>query len=1310
MTSTSNARPKFNPEQEQAIMTEGQNILVSASAGSGKTMVLVERILKKVQQNITSVSELIVVTFTEMAAKEMKERLEDKLKKLVSETSNPDLQRKWLKEIESLPQAHIQTLHSFCLFVLKNYFHVIDIDPNFALITDEVVIHNIYQEAWGNVCNKIFNEQLSLSKKDYESLLNQYSNNISDQAVYDMVLSIYNYSRSHPESELWLDHLSDVSENPERLFQLDLYDRYIIGRLRTSINLALYQLDKAWKIAEKFHEKNQEKYQTVLEMDKAAIEKFQSLLSEAKFQKLSDYWQNINFKSWPPNRSSSNPDDYELINEAKKFREEALDPLKKFLTDLFKFSEETYLEIESKNALNIQKLSVLVKQFSSEIQDIKSRLNVLDYNDLEHLTLDILAPINPVTHKREGSDISREFQENFHEILIDEYQDINEIQASILHWLSRQSHPSLANNLFMVGDVKQSIYGFRMAEPSLFLEKYKGYQQSKDDALIILDQNYRSKNEVLQFTNFIFERIMDHEFGNMSYGAKEALKFGNLSLETGKEQGHFQIEILVHDKNSLEESEELDKSLEAEAHIIAQKIQALIKQPFMIFDKKYKGEGNPYRPISYKDIVILTATRKPFLTIQQVFQKYGLPIFTQKIENYYQRYEIQLVLAVLKIIDNPFQDIPLVAVLRSFIVGLTDDDLAQIRISNKNGNYYQAVLHYVNHMQEQDDKIDKKWHIFDKLKYFLTKMNEWRQMSLQISVMDLILKIYDDTQILNHFALMTNSDQRLANLHGLYEQAKDFETDGYQGVFAFTKYISEMLENDKDIAEPIVLSENQDYVRLMTVHSSKGLEFPLVFLMDTGKQFNLQDSQSKFIAHRQYGIATKIFDKSINRSFKPLSYDLYREDLKDRLKAEEMRKLYVALTRCEQKLIIVGTVSSQEASQEWIQQAKETSFAHDDSHDQGGNLLVNIQMRQQSKSWLDWILASLGIWDNHGLSITKDFSRDNIHLQYIKSEDISSNIPKESIHSQTQVSQSLQMRDQLIELLEKPTQESKVIQEQYHWKSTYPFQLATRTSSYQSVSELKRMYEEPVNPKLSHFADRRENVSTTNSEISKSEIPNTEIQAIRYTQDTFNPPRFIEEVKGNDAIRKGNANHLLMQHIDFANLKRLASNAYSSYLTQLVEELQSESILSPGDAKLVDIDKIITFLKSDLGSLIQTHHHHVMKEQPFSYRLPASEIFDEIVSESLKTELGSDYLLIHGVIDNYILTDNEIYLIDYKTDRYKSYIHLDKEQQIQAIMTKYYFQLQLYANALKSIYPEKQVHAYIVLLDFETSVKINIQG
>lgn len=1303
------AQPKFNPGQQLAIDTQERNILVSASAGSGKTMVLVQRILKKLISGSASIDELIVVTFTEAAAREMKERLQSKLKEAVNNNRDPVLQRQLLKHIEGLPQAHIQTLHSFCLFVLKNYFHVIDIDPNFTLLTDEVKLQAIYKEAWEQVNEAIFEGDLNISSQEYQELLSIFSTNYSDQPLYQMILNIYHFSRSHPEPQYWLSHLADTSKDFEKVVGLPLFEKYVLNHLSNVIEMGQVYLNKIQHLIYTFTEKNQDKYQQVVDLDRSNLAFLQAGVATKEFEKITQALHSLQFKSWPANSEKKNPDDYEWIAQAKDYRDKMTALFKEEKNQLFQYDESTYQSMELKNAQIIESLMVLSQQFVAEVSKIKQALNVLDYNDLEHLTLEILAPYNVNTQQREKSAIATQFQEKFKELLIDEYQDINEIQGAILYWLSRNSHPELANNLFMVGDVKQSIYGFRMAEPRLFLEKYQAYQKDEEDALIILDANYRSKNEVLQFTNFIFERLMDNEFGEMVYGQQESLKFGDLSLATPEKNQDFKVEILVHDKGSLAETDDIDHSLEAEAHLVAQKIINLKTQGYQIMDKKASHDGKlAYRPVDYKDMVILTATKKPFLTLQQVFQQYDIPIFTQKIENYYQRYEIQLMLALLQIIDNPFQDIPLVAVLRSFIVGLSDEDLAVIRLHRQEGSYYEALLSF---MQEEDssDNHEASEGIHDKVTYLLTILSDFRELSRQVSVMDLILEIYERTQILTHFSTMTHSEQRVANLHGLYEQAKVFESDAYQGLFGFISYILDMMDNDKDIAEPQLISDDQNHVRLMTVHASKGLEFPVVFLMNTGKNFNLQDGNAPYIAHREYGLSTKILNKDLYRTFNPLTYELYRRDLKDRLKSEEMRKLYVALTRCEQKLFIVGTVQSQEKAEKWMNQAKEhaqdqLTIPHSHTTTQH-SLVLQLHMRQKAQSWLDWILAAISVEDIQGISVTKDFPREMISLTFYQTEEIQAGMPDRPIFNQDSDNQALRIRDEFLQALSKDTSQATAMIDHYHWHSVYPYNLASHTSSYQSVSELKRMYEEPLNPKLTHFSDRREVFHQEDPIQSSTDNPG--IQAIRYTEDTFAPPKFMAQSSESLAIRTGNVTHLMLQHLDFSQLSgQLTSEAYRAYIQSSIQKLLDQKVLDSDDANLILVDKIVNFLMSELGQWVISHAGALQREQAFSYRLPAGKIFKNVLDQPYQKALSEDYLLIHGVIDNFILTEDELILIDYKTDRYRPYVQLNRTQQIQAIVDKYYFQVQIYAAALQTIFPRKKIKPWLVLLDFSENVSV----
>lgn len=1288
----------FNDEQWQAIQLKGNNILVSASAGSGKTTVLIERIFNHIRQGFANVDELLVVTFTEAAANEMKERMESRLKEAVSETLDPEEQKRLIQQLALLPKANIQTLHSFCLEVIQNFFYLIDFNPNFSLVTDATQVQLMYQEVWDDMITAIYETNGNtqpITIETYQALLAQYGTVRSDDSLFEMVTEIYRFARSQSNSQRWLNSAHQLSSNFQSITSSKLYQETIQTVIRTNAIQAVKLLTEASDMMRSLSDESITKYEPIIT---AELEQAKELYELSQDTNLEDLFQTINaiqFGKWKPNKKTS--EDYEIVAEMKGLRDEAKDLITKYITSLLTYDYGLTKTIEDNVSTVIKSLAQLTTLFSERLFAYKMSINMIDYNDLEHLALEILAPVQLETEQRTISSAAYYYQDKFKEVMIDEYQDINDIQNDILTYLSHEKRDDLVKNLFMVGDVKQSIYGFRMAEPSLFLERYANYAKTDEGELIILDKNYRSRDEVLQFTNFIFERLMDRQFGEMEYGHDEALTTGNLSFEPTAPHEDFNIQLLLYEKENLvdevieeDTSDEIslvDSSLEAESHIIAQDIQNKIASGYLIYDKKLKQQ----RPVQYADFVILTPTRKPFLIAQRVLDSYEVPLYAQKVENYFQRQEVQLMLALLKIIDNPLQDIPLVAVLRSFFVQLSDEDLSKIRIHYPNGLFFEAVLSYLD--ASDDISIDGK--IQRKLKRFIGQYKTWQNLSKQISLVELIWTIYQDTSLLDYVAGLNNGVQREANLHALYEKAAEFEQSQYKGVFGFIRYIEKVMQQQNDLAEPVLLDSNQNFVRMMTVHASKGLEFPIVYLMDTAKKFNLQDARTRpYIASKHYGLSTDYMDYTNRVKFTSFVKKAFKIEKENILKAEEMRKLYVALTRCEQKLIIVGVVKNEG---DWLDKQEST-----ESKLVKGDKTIPLQERIVAASWLDWIRQALSIPQTK--QSVANFDRSQVSIKYLNLDDITKQ--SEEITTPVDFRPPLDLEKQIAAINLEQLPDNRIYQHLNHiFNYQYSYELATKTSSYQSVSELKRLYEEPRIEKIDYFEDRR--VQTTQEREEKEET--SSIQGIRYTEDTFQPPRFAEELSQKVSYADiGSATHFLLQQVDFASLENLSSTEVKEELQRVTNSLIESGHIDKKMGELITFDHIVTFINSELGQFTIQHADKVRRELAFSYLTPADKIFRNSGEVSDTTKLAQDQLLVHGVIDNFIELEDEIVIYDYKTDRYKPYINLTKEDQKKQIIDKYRFQISLYSKALSVTYNKPVTQAYVVLLDFGESVLVDL--
>lgn len=1270
----------YNDQQWQAIHQKGSNILVAASAGSGKTTVLIERILNHLLQEYAQLDELLVCTFTEAAANEMKQRMEARLKKALNQTNDKGIQQKLLQQLRLIPTAHIRTLHSFCLQVIQQYFYLVDFDPNFQLLTDETQKALLYQEVWENLVEHIFDEErdIDVTQEDFLHLLEQYTDSRSDSALFELVLELYLFACSHPESDLWLRNLDNISKHFLHFVDSSLYLKVFRPHIEQTLQAAYKIASDTIHQAEVLSHETVVKYVPFLQEERGKIARLLDLCLANDLEGLISSAKALKFDRWPTNSKKSH--DYEAVNELKQGRDNAKE-LATSVEGFFQFNYEITCQIEEKIAPTLALIGRLTRAFRQLLSHKKAQINVIDYNDLEHLTLDILAPYNEETGKREASVAALYFQSQFKEVLVDEYQDINEIQAAILAWLAHEHRPELRGNLFMVGDVKQSIYGFRMADPSLFLAKYRAYGEHDGGELIVLDKNYRSRDEVLQFTNFVFERLMDETFGEMVYRQQESLKTGNHQFIPNAPDPRFNIECLIHVKETeenetLDETEELyiDSALEAQSYLIAEDIQRKIAQKFEVYDKELKT----VRPIEYRDCVILTATRQPFLPVQQVFERYQLPVFSQKVENYFQRQEIRLMVALLKLIDNPLQDIALIAILRSYFVGLDEEALSQIRIAYPDGLFYAACMHYQNSPQKEEAIQQKLHHFFEQLEH-------WRSLSQRIPLVQLIWTIYQETYFLDYVAGLSNGVQRQANLHAFYQRAEEFEQSSRKGLFGFIQYIEQMMQYDNDLAEPVLLSEDENVIQMMTVHASKGLEFPVVYLLNTNKAFNLMDTHRPCIASKHYGLATDYFDTAYLLKYPSVIKKIFRLEKINQLKAEEMRKLYVALTRCEQKLIIVGSINKKEQWETLQERTRQLQSAE--------TVVLNPQERQKAKSWLEWLIQVMAKPNVLEQSVTS-FDTHQITYRWVTQEEVLQMMKTRQFHTSHKekeewLNRELQQRNKTAS----PSSEVQLIEQLMTMR--YKHQLASHTSSYQSVSELKRLYEEPQNEKLSHFHDRRP----------LTEQETQQIQSIRYTADTFEKPNFLK-AKQFDYAQIGTITHYFLQQLDFGPFYHASENESLRLLEMQLEQMLMKEKLTHDMAKVIRLQPLARFIVTEVGQLLAQHALHLKREQAFSYLLPAKWLFRQQLGELEVEQLSDDSLLIHGIVDNYIELAEGIVILDYKTDRFKPYGVGTRLEQRDAIVEKYRFQMSLYAQAVSCALNKPVQAVYLVLLDFEEVIEV----
>lgn len=1001
------SKVNWTKEQQDAIYEKDSNILVAAAAGSGKTAVLVERIINKIIQDKVDIDRLLVVTFTNSAAAEMRERVLNAIyKKLEEDPEDENLQR----QITLLNKASICTIDSFCLEVVRNNFYELEnVSPNFR-IADTTEIELLKQE----VIEDIFEEKYETEDEDFTKLINVYTSYRDDTPLKELVLKIDSYIQSNPFPQKWLEekiemfHLEDKLEED---FSQTPWGKILLEEVREELIDDITMLEKIKE--DLSYEPDLEKFYQMIRSDIEQLENLKNSLNN--WDKAYEIALTLKFVTWPRQKIES-----EVKDRAKDTRDEVKKKLTKVLDKiLICYSQEANQDIYDMYSI-LKKLQNLILTFEKEFEKRKREKNIVDFSDVEHFALDILL------HAKE---VAKKYQDKFQEIAIDEYQDSNLVQEYILTSISRN------HNIFMVGDVKQSIYKFRQAMPELFLSKYENYQKKEEkkpeeDLKIQLFKNFRSKQKVLQFTNLIFEDIMSKALGDIDYNQEEFLNLGASYPESEQNE---KIEIHIIDPITTEENENNEEEtvedeniadVELEAKFVANKIKKLIESKFQVWDKKQEA----YRDIQYKDIVILlrsTANTAPIY--EQEILNLQMPVFSDSSQEYLDSIEIQTIMSLLRIIDNPIQDIPLVTVMRSNIGKFTDDELIQIRLADKQDNFYTCL---------QKAKLSVEKELRQKIETFLENISQWRKEQEYLALDELIWKIYEDTGYYHYVGLMPNGILRQANLRMLFERAKQYETASFKGLYNFIHFIEKLRLSSGDMGAAKIIGENDNVVRIMSIHKSKGLEFPVVFLASTGKQFNLMDLNQNILLHQELGIGVKYIDYEKQVQYDTLSKAAIRNKTLVETLSEEMRILYVALTRAKEKLIITGIKKEYEKQKEKLLQQVERYEKQDAK--------INPILVKKYIKYIDWILLVYFYEPTKMEEIAelKKYNKKEV-LDFCEKTEI------EEI-------------DVIKDLEKQEVKKGKIEEIKATLQTTYPYELATKIPTKSSVTKLKQGSNETI--------------------------------------------------------------------------------------------------------------------------------------------------------------------------------------------------------------------------------------------------------
>ena len=1025
---------QWTDEQLQAINEKGSNILVAAAAGSGKTAVLVERVINKIINEKIDIDKILIVTFTNLAAGQMKEKILDALyKKIEDEPENVDLQR----QITLIPRASICTIDSFCLDIVKNNFFEIDISPNFR-IADEIELKILKQET----LEELFENKYEVNDKEFIELIDTYTSYKSDENLKNIILKIYNYIQSTPYPTQWLkEQVEKFNINQEIDYGLTQWGKILYENAKEDIVDSILQFQDMLNLAEK---ESLSKMTVILSED---VRKLQILNNSKNWDELYLKLQEFFFDRWSKDKEATE----ELNDEVKKRRDMIkvkIDGIKK---EIIIYDSKLAIEDTTNMYKTMKQIENIVIEFINLLQKKKKEKNIVDFSDIEHFALDILIKDNKPT------EVAKKYQEKFVEIAIDEYQDSNMIQEFILNTISKN------NNIFMVGDVKQSIYKFRQARPELFLEKYNEYRLKEekkdgDNLKIKLFKNFRSRKEVLDITNFIFQNIMSKEFGEIEYNKDEYLNIGAVDY---KENNDITPEINIIDTIQDDEDTE-DEHLESvvlEAKFVAKKINEIIKKGFLVSDK----EKN-LRPATYRDFAILLRSTK---NIANIFEKElnlkNIPVFCDATSEYLTSYEIQIIMSLLKVIDNPHSDIPQITVLRSMIGNFNENELLEIRRNEKGKSFYTSMKEYCN-CNEANEELKEK------VNNYILKIDKWRKDASSLPLDEFIWKVYIETGFYNYVSLMQNGEYRLANLKMLFEKARSYEKTSFKGLFNFINFIDKLQISSGDMSGAKLIGENENVVRIMSIHKSKGLEFPIIFLCGTGKKFNIMDiNQDDILLHNDLGLGPKFIDTNLNLKYDTLPKKAISIKMKQELIDEELRILYVALTRAKEKLIITGVENDFHKKME----NKEMLLKCYDKYDEDK---INKNILKRYMRYLDYFELIL----LRGKNVPKLLKLYVQNINEILKDD---NIEEKSGRS-------------IEEVLNNTEHDNSSIKEQLYWK--YKYLTSTKIMSMTSVTEIKN----------------KNKLAEMNNDIS------------------FDEPQFLREEIEISKAKIGTLTHLVLQNLN----------------------------------------------------------------------------------------------------------------------------------------------------------------------------------
>ena len=1272
---------KFTPEQQRVIELHNSNILVSAAAGSGKTAVLVERIIRMIcdGEHPADIDRLLIVTFTNAAAAEMRERIAAGIiARLEADPGNEHIQ----KQSALLHNAQITTIDSFSLFLIRNHFNEIGLDPDFR-VADEGEIKLLQQEVLAQLLEDAYAgnfvpEEALTSREGYgnegtvpemeapeqfHACVEYFCPGGRESVLEQHILNLSQYAGSFPWPAEWLEERKNdyAAGDMEALVHSD-YGQYLTERVNRTVEGCLEKLREVKRLCEL-----PDGPYMYGELTEAEIEQLERLTSCKDLEEQAAKIPAVTFARFPSKKDDSvDPAKREL---AKAIRNSVKDTLSDLSESYFKTPLELAVEQGKACREPLRMLLDLVLEFDRRLLAAKQERHLIDFSDMEHYALQILLKREKVEetgsigtdraktkYRIVPSDVAMEYRQYFQEILIDEYQDSNLVQEYLLSAISGEEEGRY--NRFMVGDVKQSIYKFRLARPELFLEKYDTYQETGDLCRIDLAKNFRSRIQVVDAVNDVFSRIMSREIGGIAYDDKAALYPG--AVYPAQEDPAYGSELLLIRKPEKGEREEsgigeqhaegagvlvdYDNVRQLEALAIAARIKQL-KGSLQVMEKS-AGE---LRPVRYSDMVILLRTTSGWdEEFKKILEQQGIPVYITSKTGYFGALEVQELLQFLRVLDNPRQDIPLFGVMQSVFGGFTQEEIAQIRSggeghSRKRMTLYEALKEVAQSGRtvEEGEEISagesagEEAELSQKADTFLQRIGHYRDLTPFTSIRDLLQRILDDYDYLNYVTALPAGSKRRANVEMLLTKASAFEKTSYFGLFHFIRYMEQLEKYDVDYGEADTLDENADVVRIMSIHKSKGLEFPVVFVSGLSKRFNMQDANQSLIVDMDLGVAVDYVDSVRRIKNKTLRRTVLSAKMKEDNLAEELRVLYVALTRAREKLILTAVLDKADEKWELAQMTGQERLTYLDFCEAG--------------SYMDFLLPIL--------------PQTGIAVKTLRTEDLAVEELREQLRMGDRREQLRLIACGETTLTGDPEEnERKLMYLRERFAYQYPHPGLQKLYTKTTVSELK----------IAAMAEKDEAAFHTFEE--KEVVP-------------YIPGFRREQEKVSGAVR-GNAFHRTMELLDFTYLFTESGlftgcpNNYEEYRrgldknrlqNRLEEFLQRETIslrLTEEYAKAVSLPKILNFLEQELAYRMWRAQEQglLYREQPFVLGIDAKRL-DPDLPEGEK-------VLIQGIIDVFFIEDGEIVLLDYKTDVIDS---------LEALWNRYNVQIQYYEEALTKL-------------------------